>query len=90
MGWSLGLAIWSTLGIAFLMTGVLEEVVAEELAATLVGSILLVSPLIGLALGISSFERGMKSPPLVWVSTIWNGVLLGLWLLLIIVGLTMS
>ena len=90
VGWSLGLAVWTTLGTALLLTGALDEAVTEEPLASLVGSILLFPSLIGLALGISTFERGMKSPPLVWIGTIWNGVLLGIWLLLIIVGLTMS
>ncbi len=93
-GWSLGLAVWSTLGTALVLTGALADTVtseADEEALGVVLMLLVVFPsLIGLALGISSFERGMKSPPLVWVGTIWSGVVLGVWLLLIIVGLTMS
>ncbi len=46
--------------------------------------------IIGGAIGISCFDRRLANPPIIWVVAIWNGVLMAGWVILCIVGATMS
>jgi hypothetical protein len=41
-----------------------------------------------LGIGVASFERRMANPPIVWVGAVWNGVLMAVWLLIIVIGLS--
>jgi hypothetical protein len=42
--------------------------------------------IIGLGVGLSCFERHLRNPPLVWGGAVWNGIIVGVWLLLILIG----
>lgn len=83
--WSYGLAIWSTLVLVALISGVLADAVRDEIGA-IIGSIMLISVLLGTALSFASLERRLSNPVSVWASLIWNSVLLTICLLLAVVG----
>jgi len=92
--WSIVLAAWGSLGTALVFAGLFAEVAETDVEAEAFGIFLMlvvVLPLvIGLGLGVSSFERGVKGQVLAWVGTIWNGLLVGTWLLLMVVGIFMG
>ena len=91
--WSYILAGWSTLASVFFLSGVAAEGMGSEADAEVLGIamtfLLLVPALIGLALGCSAMERQSK-PVSVWVATIWNGIIVGLFILLCIVGIAIG
>jgi hypothetical protein len=87
---ALGLAIWGTLGLVVLFSGALASALktATERAVTgyALGFFLIIPALVGAALGVACFERRAVNPPIVWVAAIWNGIVLGVWIVLSIVG----
>jgi hypothetical protein len=91
--WSYILAGWSTLASVFFLSGAAAEGMGSEADAEVLGImmtfLLLIPALIGLALGCSAMERRSK-PVSVWVATIWNGIIVGLFILLCIIGITMG
>jgi B-box zinc finger protein len=76
--WSYGLAILSMLlfVVGFAVPDVMGLMVLPALA--------------GLGLGLSAVERRLRNPLWVWVPVAWNGLILGTFFLLVIVGLLMS
>lgn len=86
--WSLALAIWATAGTVglFVLVGMASDSEAEVIGAV-GGMVVLIPNLIGLGLGIASFERRTKNPGWVWLATIWNSATISIWALLIIVGI---
>ena len=91
--WAYVLAVWGTLGIAVLLSGVLASTVETQddvQALGLAVMIFIFAPAVaGAAVGFSSVNRRLTNPPVVWVAAIWNGIILAILLLLTIVGLTM-
>ncbi len=85
------LAGWCTLVLGALMSGAFKSVVtdkeSEQALGVLLMFILLVPSIVGLALGLSSMERRMGNTLAMWIATVWNGIILGGFLLLIIIGL---
>jgi len=49
--------------------------------------VLLVPSIIGVALAVSSMDRRLTNTIGMWIALIWNGVILGGFLLLLIVGM---
>ncbi len=90
--WSLVLAIWVTLGFIGTMIGfvVAESPEDAEVIGGIAGFVVMIPNLIGLGLGIASFERRGVNPWWLWLATIWNGVTMSGWLLLCTVGLLMG
>ena len=90
--WSVVLAIWATLSFVafFTVSVVIESEVALILLDLFFSIFVLIPSLVGIALGFSAKERRLSTPPLVWIGIIWNAILLGLLILLILIGLTMS
>ena len=91
MIWTYILAVWGTIALVVLFAAgtVATELETEALGMAL--SILGFLPtIIGLGLGIASFDRRLGNPSAVWIGTIWNIVNLAVWLLLIIAGLFMT
>ncbi len=88
---SVVLATLATVSTALLMTGAIFGEVTTEAEDEILGMLfiyLVVMPaLIGVALGAASFERQLKTPAIVWLGTIWNGLILGAALLLIVIGI---
>ena len=85
VGWAFALAIWCTLGLAFLFIGAAADVEEEALGAV-VGFLVFIPAIIGFALGLSSFDRRLGNPPVVWVAALWNVFIFAVMLLLVIVG----
>lgn len=90
VGWALGLAAWGTLGLVVCFSGILnrefESKAANEAFNTLIGTLLLLPTIAGAGLGIGCMDRRLGNPGIVWAASIWNGVLLLVWVLLSIVG----
>lgn len=91
--WSYILGIWSALAMLFILSGAAAESVGSEADEEILGIIMtvtiLIPAIIGMALGCSAMERHSK-PVSVWVATLLNGVIVGVFILLIIIGLTME
>lgn len=91
INWSIGLASWSVVILVamFLMiTSAQNRRDAEGMG--MVAQFLSFFPaIVGLALGVGSFDRRLKTPGIVWIGVIGNGLVVVAWLLLVIVGLTM-
>lgn len=90
VAWSVGLAIWNTLGVILLFVGALSGMAKDKQSEEALGIVLslffLMPTLIGLALGIASIEKRMSNAALAWVGAIWNGVILAIWILLMAIG----
>jgi hypothetical protein len=94
LGWSYALAIWCTLGLVVLLSGALAEFAADPQSAELLGVgvwvLIFIPALIGMALSLSSVDRRLRNPPAVWGAVVWNGLLMGVLLLLTIAGMFMQ
>lgn len=87
--WSIGLAVLSIVGLAgmVVLVRIIPHVDAQAIGAA--GEFVSLLPaIVGLALGVASFDRRLRTPGVVWVGVIGNGVVLLIWLLLIIVGIS--
>lgn len=89
LGWSIVAAVWVTVALVVLFSGTLAEAAENEPGATIIGSLIMIPALIGLALSIGSMDRRAGNPPLVWIAVIWNVVLTVGWLVLCVIGLMM-
>jgi hypothetical protein len=59
----------------------------EEALAGVLGSLFVMVPgLIGTAMAFSAYDRRLANPPSVWAALIWNGLILGVFVLLAVVG----
>ena len=87
--WSYGLATFATLGVVLLFAGAFasEGKAAQDAMGALLSLIILIPSIIGLSLGLGSIDRRLVNPPSLWVATIWNGLIVALFLLLCAVGL---
>lgn len=87
--WSIGLAVFSFLGLigSVALARVVPHADVQALGA--VGELFSILPaLIGVALGVAAIERRLRTPGIVYIGIVGNGVILLIWFLLIIVGLT--
>jgi hypothetical protein len=84
------LAVWTTLGLALLFAGALAGMVKtnadEESFGTVFAVIVYLPALAGLGLSVSSIDRKLGTPPVVWGAVIWNLVIFGVLVILTIVG----
>jgi len=87
---SYGLAVWSTLGMAVLLSGALAEAgqtkEGEAMLGVALSLFLLIPSIVGLALGFSATDKRFANGPAIWIAIIWNGIILGAFLLLSIIG----
>lgn len=88
---SFALALWCTVVLGALMSGMFQGMVKTKADEQLFGYVLfiiLLGPSIaGLSLGLSSMDRRMSNKIPMWIATIWNGMILAGFVLLVIVGL---
>jgi uncharacterized Zn finger protein (UPF0148 family) len=88
---SYALAIWSTVVMMALFAGAFRSLVGNRDAQQILGFVLLlilVAPAtIGVSLGVGVMDRRHPNSMAVWMATIWNGIILGGFLLLMIIGL---
>jgi len=87
---SFALAVWSTVGMTVLLSGALAEMVQTKEGEAILGMVLslflLIPSIIGLALGFSAMDRRLVNGPAIWAAIIWNGIILGAFLLLSVIG----
>jgi hypothetical protein len=81
------IAVWCTVWMALIVTGAFARV---KMNVNLLGWIFILTVLIpsitGLTWGLGAINRRLTNPPLLWVATIWNAVILGGFLLLSVIG----
>lgn len=91
LGWSFALAVWCTVGVALLLSGVFAEAAMNRESAEVFGfvvSLLVFMPaLIGTGLSLGTLDRRLANPPMVWVAIVWNISVLAVLLLLTLIGL---
>ncbi len=84
------LAGWCTLGMVAMFSGVFADKFHTEAEQELLGVVLslvvFVPAMVGTGLGVGAFDRRLGNPLAVWVAGIWNGIILGLFVLLCIIG----
>jgi len=84
------LAVWSSIGVAVMLSGVLASTVQSRSDLEVLGMVLMLvvfAPCIaGTAIAVGSLDRRLSNPPSVWISVVWNSILLAVLLLLTIIG----
>lgn len=87
---ALGLATWSTLGLALIFSGAFQGTAStkrdEEALGIFIGLLVGLPAIVGGALGLACMDKRQGNPPIVWVTAIWSGLLLAVWVLLCIIG----
>jgi hypothetical protein len=88
---SYALAVWCTIAMVALFAGVFSGMVRNREERELVGILLMLllplPSLVGVALGVSAMDRRLPNTIAMWIATVWNGVILGGFILLMIVGM---
>ena len=88
---SYAFAIFSTIGMAVLMSGALAGMAEGEAGQQVIGilfSLLVLAPgVTGMGMGLSAIDRRLSNPISLWIATIWNIALIGAFILLCIIGL---
>ena len=88
--WSYVLAVWTTLGLAVLLSGVLASSLQSKSDVEVLGMVLMIvifaPSIIGTAMGFSAMDRRLSNPAAVWIAIVWNGIILAVLLLLTIIG----
>lgn len=93
---SFAFAIWCTLTFVLLMAGAFSHINlgnaqdTDQAVGTLLILFVVIPSIIGLGLGVSSMERRQKTPMATWIAIVWNGIILGGFFLLMIIGLIMK
>jgi len=88
---SYALAAWCTLVMGALFAGVFQAMgkdkAAEQALGILLMFILLGPAIVGVALGVGVMDRRLPNTMAMWIATVWNGLILGGFILLMIVGI---
>lgn len=77
-------AIFSTVCFALMLGGVAVE------AAELVFTLVMFASLFGTGISVSTLERRLVNPPVLWTAVIWNSIMLALCLLFVLIGVFMQ
>jgi len=90
--WSLALAGWSTVAfVGFLIVASFTQSKEGQDALGVALTITVLIPsVIGVAMGLGALERRQANPFWVWAAALWNGLLLGGFILLSIIGTLMG
>jgi hypothetical protein len=86
LGWSFGLAAWSTLISIWTMIWSAIQEVPDQATAAALGNLAILPLIIGLALGCSALDRRLTNPWTIKAAIAWNGGVLGIWALLVVLG----
>jgi len=88
---SYALAVWCSLGVAVLFSGVLAGTAHSKSDLQALGGALMIllyiPAIVGTAMAFSAVDRRLATPASVWVSVVWNGLILAVLLLLAIIGI---
>jgi hypothetical protein len=66
---------------------IIQSETAEEAIGFAMAFMIFIPSLIGTALGFAAIDRRLSNPFSVWIAAIWNGIILGIYVLLCIIGL---
>jgi hypothetical protein len=81
-------AVYCTLMFAFLMTGTIHRAFGNnEFTNMLAGNAILIPAIIGTVMAFSTFDRRLSNSSGIWVAVVWNSINLGIFLLLMLIGL---
>jgi hypothetical protein len=84
------LAVWCTFGLAILFSGLLRHYVRTPSEVQALGGLLMlfvfVPSMVGTGLAVSTLDRHLGNPPPIWISVIWNALILASLVLLTIIG----
>jgi len=84
------LAVWCSLGLAVLLSGVLAPSLHTPSDVQALGMVLMIfvfiPSIVGTAMAVSSVDRRLGNPPVIWISVVWNSLILAILLLLTIIG----
>lgn len=85
------LAGWSTVGLAVVASGMLAKAASTPEGSKAIGLLMTLFVLLpgaaGLAVGLGTLDRRLSNPPSVWGAAIWNGLIVGLFMLLVVIGI---
>jgi hypothetical protein len=82
------IGIFVTFMFALLISGSIHRSFGNnEATNTVFGNLILWPGLIGMGMALSAFDRRLRNSPLIWTTLVWNGINVGLFLLLMIIGL---
>jgi hypothetical protein len=88
---SLALALWSSVGMACLLAGIFARAARTRQDQQALGLVLILFVLapatIGLTLGLTTKDRRLPNSPAIWIAIIWNGLIVGAFLLLSLIGI---
>jgi hypothetical protein len=88
---SFALAVWGTLVMAALMTGVFRGMGRDPEGQQALGLLLIliwvIPAIIGTSLGVGAMDRRLSNRMAMWIAAIWNGLILGIFIVLTIIGL---
>lgn len=83
-------AVWCTLIMSALLAGVFQDMADDQAGENLLGvllMIILIGPSItGVALGVGVMDRRLPNSMAMWITTVWNGLILGGFIILMILG----
>jgi len=89
--WSYGLAVFATFGLMLIFSGIFAQAASSEQGEEAVGVLfmfmVLVPAIIGMSLGLGAIDRRLTNPISLWIPTVWNGLMVALFLLLCLIGL---
>ncbi|MEO7413454.1 MAG: hypothetical protein ABIZ81_08855 [Opitutaceae bacterium] len=92
--WSLAFAGWCTVGLVALLVAASMTKLDIEQGGKLVRGLctfgIIVPAIAGFALGLNAIKRREKTSALAWVATLWNGILLLILLLALVMGFSMQ
>src|SRR5258706_9257321 len=94
MWWSIGLGIWSVVAMItffLLLMGAAQSPGSRnrdsEAMAAAASFLAFIPGIIGLALGLSCFDKRLKTPGTVWIGVATNGIVVLIWGVLIVIGM---
>jgi hypothetical protein len=84
-------AVIATIGMALVMSGAFAEMSetksGEAALGYLFSGIVLLPALIGMSVGFSAIDRRLVNPLSLWIATIWNIVIVAVFLILCVIGI---
>ena len=67
--------------------GIGRDKATEEAVGVVLMLFVLAPAIVGTALGVGAMDRRLSTPPTLWIATIWNGIIVGCFVLLMIIGM---
>lgn len=84
------LAAWCSVGLVLLFSGVFARMMRTSEDVEMIGIVIwigiMIPSLIGTGLSVGSMDKRLGNSTAVWIATIWNAIILGVLILLIILG----